>query len=116
MLRGPEDAFAVQVPAIDQRLYGGQRSLLRLRYLRYQTAVDGSSPYWHIVCTLPPDGSLSAEPQLVHGMQRISRPPSLAETVLDRLRADIVRGALGWRAAFGTRSGREARRLQDARA
>jgi DNA-binding GntR family transcriptional regulator len=28
-------------------------------------------------------------------MQRISRPPSLAETVLDRLRADIVRGALG---------------------
>ena len=30
-----------------------------------------------------------------HSMQRISRPPSLAETVLDRLRADIVRGALG---------------------
>jgi DNA-binding GntR family transcriptional regulator len=28
-------------------------------------------------------------------MQRISRPPSLAETVLDRLRADIIRGALG---------------------
>ena len=27
-------------------------------------------------------------------MQRISRPPSLAETVLDRLRADIVRGSL----------------------
>ena len=28
-------------------------------------------------------------------MQRISRPPSLAETVLERLRSDIVRGALG---------------------
>ena len=32
---------------------------------------------------------------LVQDMERISRPPSLAETVLDRLRADIVRGALG---------------------
>jgi DNA-binding GntR family transcriptional regulator len=57
-------------------------------------AVDASSCDWQIVAPFAAD-LLAVQTQLVQCMQRIPRPPSLAETVLGRLRSDIVRGALG---------------------